>query len=321
MYNNITRSRAYLDNLTGFIRRTYPVDPTGIAPARRGYFGETWRLASPDGDYFLKLNYSPRRETYANSFHVIEHMRGHGAGFVSEVVKARDGSLFTRWDDAVLGVFRWLDGETVQDERTKREEYRMLAKIYTIPTEGLSIRVEDFSTRAQAAYLDQYARLRQDGHETSARIINLLDSYKGKFDRRGGRLRLFSERCAGDVGPRFITHGDAGGNIIVNGGRFSLVDWDDPALAPPERDAWMGALWFDWARDACERALLDAGIPYKLRRDRLAYYCYHSFFWYLTEYLEAYFVLRDVGRDWVETLGTYFTCWIEDGVRLADMIE
>ncbi|MDR0397208.1 MAG: aminoglycoside phosphotransferase family protein [Oscillospiraceae bacterium] len=320
MYNKIERSRAYLRALMDWIRRTYPVDPEDISPARRGFFGETWRLDTPDGPYFLKLNYSPYRELYAGGFSVLERLRANGIGFVSEIVKANDGALFKRWDNAVLGVFRWIDGENAQDERTKREEYRMLAKIYAVNADGLPIRAEDFSARAERVYLNQYARLARDNHQTSARIVRLFDSHREKFDRRGDRLRMFADRCANDTSPRFITHGDAGGNIIVNGDRYALVDWDNPVLAPPERDAWMGALWYDWARDAFEKAMLDEGVSYTINMDRAAYYCYHSFFWYLTEYVEAYFQLRDMGRDWAETLSTYFSCWIEEGVRRADAI-
>ncbi|MDR2656867.1 MAG: aminoglycoside phosphotransferase family protein [Oscillospiraceae bacterium] len=320
MYNKIKRDGAYLYELTEWIRREYPINPIDIAPAKRGYFGETWRLKASEGVFFLKLNYSPHRELYANSFHALEHMREHGVDFVSEIVRANDGALFKRWDNAVLGVFRWIYGETVQDEWSTREMHRMLARIYTLPTSGLAVRQEDFAPSSAAVFRRQCALLAADEHETSAQILAVFDKRGGIFTHRGERLEMFSARCKADgVSPLFITHGDAGGNIIRNGGRHSLVDWDDPVLAPPERDAWMG-LNSEGALDAFQSAMRGEGIDYALRPDRLAFYCYYSFFWYLTEYLAAYFELRAVGKDWPETLETYFACWIEDEVKAADGI-
>ena len=60
-----------------------------------------------------------------------------------------------------------------------------------------------------------------------------------------------------------------------------LVDWDGVLLAPPERDAWVMG-FREWARSLFCESLLRNGIEYSLRPERLAYYCYDMFFFWLT---------------------------------------
>ena len=67
-------------------------------------------------------------------------------------------------------------------------------------------------------------------------------------------------------------------------GRRFLVDWDEAMYAPLERDAWvMGC--YPWARTLFNKTLKENGIPYELRLERLAFLCYHMFFFYLGEFL------------------------------------
>lgn len=60
-----------------------------------------------------------------------------------------------------------------------------------------------------------------------------------------------------------------------------MVDWDDALLAPPERDAWVMG-FCDWARCLFQKSLRQQGIVYTLRPERLAYYGYYMFFFWLT---------------------------------------
>lgn len=279
MYNTIERDSTYQSHLLEFIQQEYAFHPVSINPAKRGYFGETWRLDSADKSYFLKLDYTALHQSiYANSFHIIRHLCDNGIDFISRIVKTANGELYTIFDSAVLGVFEWIDGENAQDERTKISEYQMLAKVYTVHSDGLSIPKEDFSTHSADLFFAQCDRLKSNpDNETAARLIIIFEKNQAKINHRAKRLKLFSGRCQRDASGFFITHGDAGGNVIMNGDNFHMVDWDDPVLAPPERDAWF-CLYWDWAMAAFNDALRQNGISYTLRPERLAYYCYHSFF-------------------------------------------
>jgi len=85
-------------------------------------------------------------------------------------------------------------------------------------------------------------------------------------------------------------------------------------LAPPERDAWFCMQW-DWARKAFHEALRQNGIDYTLRQERLAYYSYHMFFFYLNAYLDCF---METGA--TEGIEEYLNGWIEEAFRYMDKI-
>jgi hypothetical protein len=320
LYSSVIRGGEYINRLMEFIRREYGIYPVKITPAKRGYFGETWRLKTAENQYFLKLDYSAKhKKIYERSFAVIDKIRSHGIDFISRIVKTPDGRLSARFDSAVLGIFEWIDGENVQNERTKIAEYDMLSKIYKVPFDGLDIPRGTFSAAGAELFFSQWDRLKDmRGDETAVKICALFEQNRGKIEHRSERLKLFAGKCAGNERNYYITHGDAGGNIIVNGDKFYIVDWDDPVPAPPERDAWFSFFCWDWAADAFNEALRKNGIEYRINPERAAYYCYHSFFWYLTEYLDTYFEIGSRGGGMSEKLGEYFTCWIEEEIQNAD---
>jgi hypothetical protein len=310
LYSDIARSGEYIRRLIDFIRREYGVDAVGVYPAKRGFYGETWKLCSTGRDYFVKIVYpDAHKHVYERSLPAIGHMNDHGIDFIGRIVKNRRGGLSGRFDGAVLGVFDWIDGENREDESTKTREYQMLAIIYAVPTEGLSIPREGFSANSADAFFRLYAAL-----SPGEPIRSLFEPHRAKIEHRAERLRLFSGRCRNGASPFFITHGDAGGNYVTDGEKSHIVDWDTAILAPPERDAWF-CMSFGWAMDAFHGALRQNGIGYALQDDRLAYYCYHMFFYYMNAYLDRY---AHTGA--TQGIVEYMGGWIEESFRHADKL-
>jgi Ser/Thr protein kinase RdoA (MazF antagonist) len=307
LYSNIPRSEEYQHHLLEFIRQEYGISTAVLASAKRGYYGETWRLDATNSSYFLKLVYpAVHKAVYERSFSIIQHLCDHSIDFISRIVKTKDDDLSTRFDGAILGVFDWIDGENIETDATKIPEYQMLAKVYAVPSCGVPIRREDFSGKSADKFFEQWNAL------DNIQIHSLLEKNRAKLEHRAKRLKYFAELCRGDTADFFITHGDAGGNLIVNGDRYFIVDWDSPILAPPERDAWVMCSR-DWARDAFYNALCQNGIRHTLRLERLAYYCYHFFFFYLTAYLDGF-----TQTDTVREIEEYIDGWIEGSIQYAD---
>ena len=317
MYGDVARSETYKRRLLDFLRRTYTLDADSLAPAKRGYYGETWRVGTPDGPYFLKVMAAEANKPgYIRSFALLERLRAHGVDFVSRPIAAQDGRLYAVFDGAIVGLFAWIDGENRQDEQTKPEEYRMMARVYAVPAAGLDLPADDLSTARADVFYAQWTRLKADAPDTaSLSVLASLDERAALIGLRASRLAYFAAKCGGDLSGRFISHGDAGGNVLVTADGYRLVDWDDARIAPPERDAWFCLHW-PWAMDAFDRALREGGIGYALRPERLAYYGYHYFLNYLTFSMDAFLDLRtDAAARAVED---YFSCWIEEELAFAD---
>ena len=306
MYSNIKRDSEYISYLLSFIHREYGFEAIDLMPAKRGFYGETWRLDTTAATYFLKLVYASEHiNTYKRSFPLIQHLCDHGIDYISQIIKAKNGNFYTEFDGAILGVFNWINGELTETDETKVPEYQMLAKVYTVPTDGVCIPREDFSGSISDVFYKQWESL------NDSKLLALLEKNRGKIEHRAQRLKQFAILCQLQIDntPYFITHGDAGGNLIVGGDKHFLVDWDNPLLAPPERDAWVMCSK-NWAREAFQTALHDNGIKHTLRTECLAYYCYNFFFYYLTAFLDA-----STNADTVEE---YIDGWIKNSINYCE---
>jgi Ser/Thr protein kinase RdoA (MazF antagonist) len=309
MYSNICRDSEYLSRLARFLLEVYCIKAVDITPAKRGFYGETWRLDSTDKSYFVKLVYPDAyAAVYERSFHIIEHLCNNGIDFISKIIKTKDGGLFSRFDGAVLGVFEWINGKTIQTDATQIPEYQMLAKVYTIPANGLDIPSEDFSAKNADIFFEKWGLL------VEKELISLFEKKRAELEYRAARLRRFSCLCQNDAKGFVITHGDAGGNLIKDGGRYFIVDWDNPILAPPERDAWVMCSR-DWAREAFQSALFQNNIEYTIRNERLAYYCYQFFFFYLISYIDGF-----TQASGIQEIEAFIDGWIKDSFEYADKI-
>ena len=300
-----SRGGEYIKRLIDFIRQEYGIDAVSLTPAKRGFYGETWKIVSPpERVFFVKLVYRrSHKAVYERSFPVILHLNNHGIDFISRVVKTINGDLYARFDGAVLGVFEWIDGENEETDDTKFFEYEMLAKIYAVPKPGFRMRREEFTTINSEKFMRQWDLL------DNGELKPVFEKRRSTLVSRAERHRKFAGICRSGANSFVITHGDAGGNFIRGNGKNYIVDWDAPLLSPPERDAWV-MCGKAWARAMFENAMKNNGMDYTLKPERLTYYCYDFFFFYLKEYLGA-------AAD-AKTVAEFLDGWINDSLNYAD---
>jgi len=320
VYSQVLRDESYTRRLLDHIRREYALCAVGLSEATRGFYGETWKLDTPAASFFVKVDYSSRhRAIFRDSLAVVEHLARHGVAAIPSILKTADGALYTSYDGAILALFDWIEGENAENQTTKPAEYAILAQVYTAPTDGLLIPRETFGT----ACLDDYESLRHGLAEmedvAADHLLALLAGRSRLIEHTVDRLRLFAGRCQGDETGFHITHGDPGGNIIVSADGYYLADWDDPILAPPERDAWF-CMDREWAMAIFCDALRAQGISYTLKPERLAFYYYHSFLWYLVEWLVAFYDLPHLRNALLEGIAGYFDGWIMNSRAFVDAI-
>ena len=316
-HNDRPRDARYLRWLRDEVERRYGVKPDGIAPATRGYYGETWKVGAGGRAYFLKMDtLAFHQARFRRSLPVIAYLYDHGADFVGRVIPTREGGLHARMGDAVAGLFEWVDGENVETDETKAAEYQLLSRVYALTRQGFDIPTAVFSDEAAARFYGLWAALR-DGPRTDAdrALLDVLERFRVKTDSCAARLAHMARLCRDGNVFFYLTHGDAGGNFFAGGGRHYIFDWDEVMYAPLERDAWvMGC--YGWARQLFEETLHARGIPCRLRPERLAFYCYHMYFFYLSEMLMVHAM-----SDQTERIRGYLEDgWILSRVAYADTV-
>ena len=314
---NIQQGSSYLKDFEDFLWKEYGFTTLAIAPAKRGYYGETWQIRTVDSCYFAKLDYFPHHQKiFQKSLPVVDYLCESGVDFINTIVKTKSGNLHSFFKSAVVGIFEWIDGDNVETDDTKEMEYQMLCQIYPLTKSGLDIPVATFSNEMAVRFFEEWGKVKERLQCDKNRTVDqLLENHRPSLQHCATRLSHISSLCQRDNDHFYITHGDAGGNFLISKEKPYIVDWDEVMIAPLERDAWvMGC--HDWARKLFDDTLIRNGIPYQLRLERLAFYCYHMFFFYLGEYLEGHKVY-----DKSEQIEDYLTdSWITERLRFADKI-
>lgn len=317
MHNDLPRDGAYIARLQTVIHDAYGIDAVEITPAKRGYYGETWKISGTKGNCFLKMDFLPfHQKRFLGGLSVIEYLCERGIDFVGKIVKTRNGSLYARFDAGVMGLFEWIEGENVETDQTKIPEYQMLCKVYPMTKPGLEIPTATFSDEAATSFYAQWEALKNaPKSEANLAVLSIFKRFQTEIAHCALRLAQFAQQCQNDGGDFYLTHGDAGGNFYVGKERNYIFDWDEAMYAPLERDAWvMGC--YDWARKLFNDTLKENGIPYQLRMERLAYYCYHMYFFYLGEFLMVH-PLSDQSQSILEYLENG---WAKYRVGFADTL-
>lgn len=313
MFSHHVRDEAFLAALTAEIQAAYGLHVRHLSAAERGYYGETWKVVTAEGVYFAKLVTDPHHMArYIRSFPIVEELNRRGIDFISTIVKAADGRLFVYFQGHALGLFAFIDGVHTEDYPLDRL-FRRLTQIYRVPM-ALPVERETFGLEALGEFEALLGIARQEHGDLAA----LFEGKRAKLDHLAQHLRIFSARCRGDESAFYLTSGDVGGNVILQGDRMFIIDWDYLKLAPVERD-----LWF-YMRDKAQLVLIDEvlqqeGIAYRLREERLAYYCYSGYFYYLCEYLHCYFACPAERPALDQELAAYLSddFWINDQIAAA----
>lgn len=307
----------YMSELRWFLSCEYGFQVKDILPAKRGFYGETWDIRTEDGKYFLKVDYwNHHKKGFQNSLSVIQYITDSEISFIPKIIKTKDGHLYSRFRQGTLVVFEHILGELSEDYSTA-QLYHRLAKIYRLKTDGLEMETEDFGVQR----IDTFLAL-QSMPELPAEVKAALAKKEPDIIRYMEHLKQFSTVCKDNRENFHITHGDAGGNCIVNENQLFLVDWDTCLLAPIERDAWI----FICDKDKLEKVdsvLAENGIDYVLEQNRLCYYCYNFFFHYLNEYLKSIIDAESEGQkeEIAQGLIRYLTdCWIYKRLDTADAL-
>lgn len=280
------RTPAYISGLRRFIEDRYALDILRFSEADRGYYGETWDIKAKTGRFFLKIVYFPAHKSrYERSFPVVQYMNDCGIDFISRIVPAKDGLLHSAFQGGVLGLFHFVEGVHTEDYPL-RELFRLLARIYRLPGPVPAIGAETFDCRYAQQFYGLFKELRHSGHPAAQKAVAILERNRETLSRCRQQLEKYAAANEGRRDHFVITSGDVGGNVIVQDQKLTIIDWDYLLLAPPERDLW------PYMQDKAQIRLVDevfqeSGVGYTVRRERLTYYCYASFFYYLHAYISG----------------------------------
>lgn len=233
--------------LIAHLRRGWslPVDQVNFLPLGADPATAVYRAVGDGEPYFVKLRRGvPFDET---SVTLLEYLSENGVGHIIPPLPASSGKRWTRFGAFTVTLCPYVEGTNGYSIRLTEENWLdfglTLEQLHTLnlPPRLLGyVRREHFdawgrdTVKAFLARLDNLSFATHASAEMAAFLTAKRRNILELVDRAGSYARILRERTPELV----LCHGDLhAGNVLIDGENdFYIVDWDDPILAPKERD-------------------------------------------------------------------------------------
>lgn len=299
-------------NLSQALHDNYGFQTASITVGPRQFVAETFVVRRASGQrYFCKVIDKPLFiPKIMASLPALRQM--HEAGFtrINHPIETVDGSLWVLVDDELVVLYNYIDAPQSYDYEP-RELGRLIGKLHSLSSQiSTGINRENFTFAYQAEFEKLYHQVLQGQHVDEV-LIALQAILRDREPEIATYFEVLNEvisACHGRSFELVVTHGDAGGNVLVKApDDIYIVDWDEILLAPRERDLWIMVAERDFMsgyREICP--------GYEI--DQLAYDFYVSmqYFYYLYYYLTEIASKKDSAyrMQKLADLREYFDGWI-----------
>lgn len=238
--------------LCSTVRDAYGIELSGLRFVPLGYAAACYSARTGDGScVFLKL--WPRARPGSRAAARLEAtLRLMSALYERALFRllpvpfaTRDGKLTARYADAIVAVFPFLPGSeppAAFPYRLQAEWAHTLAQIHraTAAVGDVLPARETFNIPFERPLRRALARIESIGDGERAGLLalrRLVLPRRDEVEQQLARLHALRSVVRRLPGPFVVCHTDAGGqNLLVDGERMFVLDWDDAALAPPEHD-------------------------------------------------------------------------------------
>jgi spectinomycin phosphotransferase len=240
-----------------YVRTTYGLDArhVGLVPGREHAEAIVHRVDAPGGAYFLKL--TPARQPAPSP--LARYLADAGIPNVVAPLRTRDGRLSAPFGDLQATLYPYVEGENGFQKPLNEAQWTALGrtmraihdmKLPSSISDGM--RRETWSdvwrTRTRRYLAGAPSGRLDDG--VARQLIALLSSKRPQIAMLVEHAEQLAPALRRKPLPEVPCHGDLhAGNVLVSpDGSLAIVDWDDPVLAPKERDlmfvgAGIGGVW------------------------------------------------------------------------------
>jgi spectinomycin phosphotransferase len=212
------------------------------------------------GPYFLKLRRGPANDPRAR---LQAFLAAAGSTCVLAPQSALDGMLTTQIGEFSAILYPFVEGRSGSDVDLTDDQWFVLGSALRavhgvqLPTVlRKALRVEDYGARWRErvrVHLARSASVQARTHTSDAaakELVEVLAARREHIATIVARAEQLAARMREKPRPQVLCHGDihAGNVMVANDGSIAVVDWDEPVLAPRERDLMfigggVGGVW------------------------------------------------------------------------------
>lgn len=232
--------------------------------------------------YFIKLKRGHHHDISATILALL-----HDAGIQQIIlpIKTKHGQPIQHIDDFTLIVSPFIEGQDgfsrdLADDQwvTLGKVMKQIHKIDVPPSIQLKIRREDYSPKWREAVQSLYAHIESEpsGDEIALKLIAVMKKNSVTIHRLVDRAEQLGKQIQDHTQKFVLCHSDIhGGNVLMDGNNIIyMVDWDDPIMAPKERDLMFigGGVANVWNKPHEEKFFYKGYGKTEINRTTLAYY-------------------------------------------------
>ncbi len=292
--------------LIDHLRAHYAIDVQAITPLAEGadIHAATYKAHASDHlFYFVKLKYGNERKTPT---HILSLLDDAGVEQIISPIKTIHGHFALHLDQYAIVMYPFIEGKNGFTQKLTHQQWTMLGKAFRriheidIHTPDLqNIRHESYSSKYRQAVRALDAAIQQRSTSKDQISQNFLDSMREQRALIHTLINQAEELCNSIKTKKVqyvLCHSDihAGNVLIQENGSFYIVDWDEPIIAPKERDLMFigGGVGNAWNIPEEEVAFYQGYGSSDINLPLLAYYRCERIIEDIAEYAEALLIKK-----------------------------
>ncbi len=228
------------------IEEEYGLEIIGVHEAPRQFVAETWFIVTDKNDkYFVKITdkklFIPEIIESLPTLYELHYKIG--LDIISYPIKTKQEKLYVMDGNCLIVLFNKIEANQSYDydEAALGEALARVHKATSLVTAKIPTEAYEYQ------YKDQFELQFAETLTGKLVIDEIMEGLQKIFLKYEDRIRMQYEKLNDliikmkelDL-PKVITHGDAGGNTLVETKeKIYIIDWDGILLAPAERDSWV----------------------------------------------------------------------------------
>ncbi|OGT38690.1 MAG: spectinomycin phosphotransferase [Gammaproteobacteria bacterium RIFCSPHIGHO2_12_FULL_37_14] len=194
--------------------------------------------------YFIKLKRGHHHDISAT---IIALLHDAGIQQIIPPIKTKHRQPIQHIDDFTLIVSPFIEGQDGFNRDLTNDQWvtlgavmKQIHKIDVPPSIQRMIRREDYSSKWREAVRSLYAHIESEpsGDDIVLKLIAFMRKNSMTIHRLVDRAEQLGKQIQDQLQEFVLCHSDIhGGNVLMDGNNIIyMVDWDDPIMAPKERD-------------------------------------------------------------------------------------
>lgn len=274
--------------------------------------------------YFVKLK---RGHRYDMSVAILALLQASGIQKIIPAVKTSNGKLTQHINDFTLTVYPFIDGQNGFCYNLTDDQWITLGNVlkqvheFDVPSSIKDlIRKEAYSDKWRKAVraLDAHIDKPLNGDEPALKLQSFMREHRAAIRRLVERAEALSQKVQEQSSEFVLCHSDIhGGNVLINdNGSLFIVDWDDPIMAPKEKDLMFigGGVANVWNNPREEEFFYKGYGKTEINQALLAYYRHERIVEDIAEYGQALLLRPGGGGDRMEMFEQFKDMFEPNGV-------